>query len=177
VNARVLAATNRDLAAEVLAGRFRKDLFFRINVIDLHLPALRERKSDIPLLAKFFLNDLSRELGVPTAVFDPWDVEQMRRYDWPGNVRELRNVIERSLLLGKPPSHYLEPCDGSADADEAPGNPLSLENVEKSHIIAALRAAGGNKTVAARTLGVSRKTVERKLKEWGKPFGAAAMTN
>jgi DNA-binding NtrC family response regulator len=117
---------------------------------------------------------LSRELGVPMPALDPWDVEQMRRYDWPGNVRELRNVIERSLLLGKPPSHYLEPCDGCAEPEAAPENRLLLENVEKTHIMAALRAAGGNKTVAARALGVSRKTVERKLKEWEKPFGAAA---
>ncbi|MGB0128166.1 MAG: sigma-54 dependent transcriptional regulator, partial [Rhodocyclaceae bacterium] len=178
VNTRVLAATNRDLAAEVLAGRFRKDLYYRINVIDVHLPALRERKSDIPLLASFFLKALSRELGLPAPVLDSWDVERMQRYGWPGNVRELRNVIERSLLLGKPPSHYLAPCDPCPELDEdAPENPLSLENVEKSHIMAALRAASGNKTVAARTLGVSRKTVERKLKEWGKPCSSAQSAN
>jgi DNA-binding NtrC family response regulator len=183
VNARVIAATNRDLAAEVLAGRFRKDLYYRINVVDLRLPPLRERKGDIPPLAGYFLNVLSAELGVPTPELTSWDLQQLTRYDWPGNCRELRNVIERSLLLGKPVAHYL--CESHAHALEeavAPGSPTasqatgslepasleaaSLETVQRSHIMNALAVAGGNKTVAARALGVSRKTIERKLKEW-----------
>jgi DNA-binding NtrC family response regulator len=168
VNARVIAATNRDLAAEVLAGRFRKDLYYRINVVDLRLPPLRERKGDIPHLAGYFLNVLSAELGVPTPELTPRDIEQLSGYDWPGNCRELRNVIERSLLLGKPVAHYL--CESHASApdesDGRPSQPASLETVQRSHILNALAVAGGNKTVAARALGVSRKTVERKLKEW-----------
>ncbi len=168
VNARVIAATNRDLAAEVLAGRFRKDLYYRINVVDLRLPPLRERKGDIPHLTDYFLNVLSGELGVPTPELSPWDLEQLSSYDWPGNCRELRNVIERSLLLGKPVAHYL--CESHVPAvDESDGRGMqaaSLESMQRSHIMNALAAAGGNKTVAARALGVSRKTVERKLKEW-----------
>ncbi len=169
VNARVIAATNRDLADEVAAGRFRKDLFYRLNVVDLELPPLRERKSDIPWLADHFLEVLSAELSVPKPGLTGWDVELLKSCDWPGNCRELRNVIERSLLLGKPIGHFV--CPSSEVASEgdtvvAATDGLSLEAVERAHILRALNAAGGNKSVAARALGVSRKTVERKLKKW-----------
>ncbi len=174
VNARVIAATNRELPAEVLAGRFRKDLYYRINVIELRLPPLRERQSDIPRMARHFLEVLSAELGLPNPGLTAWDREQLIAYDWPGNCRELRNVIERSLLLGKPVSHYLALSDTQAPTvpAERPANPHSLEHMERSHIMSALAAADGNKSVAARTLGVSRKTIERKLKEWGDPCRA-----
>jgi DNA-binding NtrC family response regulator len=168
VNARVIAATNRYLPDEVVAGRFRKDLFYRLNIVELRLPPLRERRSDIPRLARFFMNIFSAELGVPTQELPASDLEQLMRYDWPGNIRELRNVIERSLLLGTPPSNYVSETDPSEAEDEAlSSNPSSLDHVERSHILNALRAADGNKTEAARILGVSRKTVGRKLKEWG----------
>ena len=167
-NARVITATNRDLAAEVLAGRFRKDLYYRINVIGLHLPPLRERKSDIARLTRLYLHILSIEVGVPTPELDPCDLDHLLRYDWPGNIRELRNVIERSLLLGKPLSHFLAINDPPAKPSEPLSqSPQSLEHLELSHILKALRDANGNKTAAARTLGVSRKTVERKLKRMG----------
>jgi DNA-binding NtrC family response regulator len=167
-NARVITATNRDLAAEVLAGRFRKDLYYRINVIGLHLPPLRERKSDIARLARLYLHILSIEVGVPTPELDPCDLDHLLRYDWPGNIRELRNVIERSLLLGKPLSHLLAVNDPPAQPSERPSqSPQSLEHMECSHILKALRDANGNKAAAARSLGVSRKTVERKLKRMG----------
>ncbi|MBK1723962.1 sigma-54-dependent transcriptional regulator [Thiocystis violacea] len=172
VNARVIAATNRDLAAEVLAGHFRKDLYYRINVVDLRLPPLRERRGDIPFLADYFLNILSTELGVPNAALSPWDLEQLMGYDWPGNCRELRNVIERSLLLGKPVAQLLcvTPPQAPGESESALGSgPASLERVQRAHILSALAAADGNKTVAARALGVSRKTVERKLKDWSQP--------
>ena len=171
VNARVIAATNRDLAAEVLAGRFRKDLYYRINVVDIRLPPLRERKGDIPFLAGYFLNVLGAELGVPKAdELSPWDLEQLMGYDWPGNCRELRNVIERSLLLGKPVAHLLSPTSVGTPVTveaEAGTDSGSLKRLQRSHMLSALAAAGGNRTAAARALGVSRKTVERKLKEWG----------
>jgi transcriptional regulator with PAS, ATPase and Fis domain len=164
-SARVITATNRDLVAEVLAGRFRKDLYYRINVIALHLPPLRERKTDIARLARLYLNIMSVEVGVPTPELDAYNLEQLTRYDWPGNIRELRNVIERSLLLGKPVSHFISANDLVESVSQpSPSNPLSLEQVEQSQILKVLRAANGNKTAAARTLGVSRKTVERKLK-------------
>ena len=194
VNARVIAATNRDLAAEVLAGNFRKDLYYRINVVDLRLPPLRERSSDIPHLADFFLSALAAELAVPKPELTPWDLQQMAAYDWPGNCRELRNVIERSLLLGKPVAHFICASLGQTSSDQAlaqatsaaasPGSPTvaatappaaPLEAVERTHILNAIATANGNKTVAARTLGVSRKTIERRLKEWSsEPSGQAA---
>ena len=168
VNTRVLAATSRDLAAEVLAGRFRKDLYYRINVIGLHLPPLRERKGDIACLARLFLNTLSVELGIATPELEPWDLEQLLHYDWPGNIRELRNVTERSLLLGRPLSHFIDVSDLHDPVPKAAApNAASLEDVERSHILGVVRAASGNKAAAARTLGISRKTVERKLREWG----------
>ncbi len=168
VNTRVIAATNRHLPDEVLAGRFRKDLYYRLNIVELRLPPLRERKSDIPRLARFFINIFSAELGVPAPELSASDLEVLMRYDWPGNIREFRNVIERSLLLGSPPSHYVDSKDiTEAEQEAPPANPLSLDNIERSHILKALRAADGNKTEAARILGVSRKTVGRKLKEWG----------
>ena len=168
VNARVIAATNRDLAAEVLAGRFRKDLFYRINVVEVRLPPLRERKKDVPRLTRFFLDSLADELGVRAPALDSAELGRLIGYHWPGNIRELRNVIERALLLGKPPSSFLADADALANDDEAQRAPppQSLEDVQRAHILNALLAAGGNKTVAARNLGVSRKTVERKLKEW-----------
>jgi two-component system NtrC family response regulator len=167
VDARVIAATNRDLAAEVLAGRFRKDLYYRINVVDLRLPPLRERKGDIEHLARYFLNVLSAELGVPTPELTAWDVQQLTAYNWPGNCRELRNVIERSLLLGSPVAQYVRESAAHTEEESDDVSPTSsLEAVQRSHIMNALAVAGGNKTAAARALGVSRKTVERKLKEW-----------
>jgi len=178
VNTRVIAATNRDLAAEVRAGRFRQDLYYRINVVDLRLPPLRERKNDIPALTRYFLDTLSAELGLTPPDMDPGDMHQLISYDWPGNIRELRNVIERALLLGKPPSCCLADAtarkavpDDLGDEQEVPaaasfGGPQSLETMQRQHIMNALVATGGNKTAAARNLGVSRKTIERKLKEW-----------
>ena len=168
VNARIIAASNRDLADEVAAGRFRKDLFYRLNVVDLELPPLRERKSDIPWLAEHFLDLLAAELSVTKPGLTGWDVELLKSYDWPGNCRELRNVIERSLLLGKPIGHFVCPSNGVDEGDKvaATTDGLSLEAVERAHILRAVNAAGGNKSVAARVLGVSRKTVERKLKKW-----------
>jgi DNA-binding NtrC family response regulator len=166
VDVRIIAATNRDLGAEVQAGRFREDLFYRLNVVAVRLPPLRERPEDIPNLARFFLERLSAELGVPQPEVDGWDMEQLRRYDWPGNVRELRNVIERCLLLGRRPGGCIAAETGSA-AGSAAGEPdVSLEAVEKRHILTVLEAARGNKSAAARELRISRKTLERKLKRW-----------
>jgi DNA-binding NtrC family response regulator len=167
VNTRVIAATNRHLPDEVQAGRFRKDLYYRLNIVELRLPPLRERKSDIPRLTRFFSTIFSAELGLPAPELNASDLEALIRYDWPGNIRELRNVVERSLLLGCPPSHYVIPVERAEKQEANPSsNPLSLDNAERSHIMKALQAADGNKTEAARILGVSRKTVGRKLKEW-----------
>ncbi len=167
VDVRIVAATNRELLDEVSAGRFREDLYYRLNVVALRLPPLRERREDIPPLARHFIDALSRELGVPLPAWDHWDLDALEGYDWPGNVRELRNVIERCLLLGRRPGHCLgEHRPGQAEP--AAGAPdLRLAAVERAHILRVLELAGGNKSDAARRLDVSRKTLERKLKAWG----------
>jgi two-component system NtrC family response regulator len=168
VDVRIIAATNRDLAAEVTAGRFREDLFYRLNVLSVRLPPLRERTEDIPSLTRFFLEHLSTELGLPAPGIDDWDLDQLCRYDWPGNVRELRNVIERCLLLGRRPGQCIAPDQtaGAAVAAVAGEPDLSLQALEKRHILSVLETCAGNKSAAARELGVSRKTLERKLKVW-----------
>jgi DNA-binding NtrC family response regulator len=174
VNARVIAATNRQLANEMNAGNFREDLFFRLNVLAIMVPPLRERPEDIPALAAHFSSLLASELGVAPIPFAHEDIAQMQRYAWPGNVRELKNVIERSLLLGTLPRECFTDVAGAAHSGAgAPAGqvlPLSwsLEEVEKHHMLRVLESNDGNKSRAARSLGVSRKTLERKLKGWGK---------
>jgi two-component system NtrC family response regulator len=166
VDTRVITASNRSLAAEVRAGRFREDLFFRLDVLAITVPALRERVEDIAELARHFCTTLSAVLGVPPLPLGHTDIRALEGYGWPGNVRELRNVIERSLLLGRLPGESLG--TGMQQAGDAGGMPLdwSLADVEKHHILRVLDAANRNKSEAARRLGVSRKTLERKLKAW-----------
>ncbi|MEJ2061525.1 MAG: sigma-54 dependent transcriptional regulator [Gammaproteobacteria bacterium] len=172
VDVRVIAASNRDLSEEVAAGRFREDLFYRLNILNMRIPPLRERLEDIPVLARHFSALLSKELGMPPVVLDDDELQRLQHYSWPGNVRELRNVIERSLLLGKRPSEGLNQVQTARSEEETgPGQPrggeeLSLAELEQRHILATLDATGGNKSEAARRLGVSRKTLERKLKSW-----------
>ena len=166
VDVRIIAATNRTLSAEVAAGRFREDLFYRLNVVAVRLPPLRERRDDVVVLARHFLGRLSAELGIPAPEWDGWDLDQLCRYDWPGNVRELRNVIERCLLLGRRPGRCLGESQGGGSDSTQDEPDLSLAGVERSHILRVLEVAAGNKSEAARRLGVSRKTLERKLKAW-----------
>ena len=175
VDARVIAASNRELAAEVRAGRFREDLFFRLDVLSIWVPPLRRRVEDIGELARHFSETLARELGVPPVPFQHEDIRALEHYAWPGNVRELRNVIERSLLLGRLPAELLGAAGAPREPAAAGGLPLdwSLAEVEKHHMLRVLDAADGNKSEAARRLGVSRKTLERKLKTWSRDAPAA----
>ncbi|QDF98876.1 sigma-54-dependent Fis family transcriptional regulator [Azoarcus sp. DD4] len=165
VDVRIIAASNRDLAAEVAAGRFRQDLYFRLAVVELRIPALRERVEDIPDLVQHFMTLLSAQLGVAPLALSHELVTRLAAYAWPGNVRELRNLVERSLILGGFPTAML------AAAQREPVAPaeldLTLEEVEKRHILRVVEACGGNKAEAARRLGVSRKTLDRKFAEWG----------
>ncbi len=160
VDVRVVAATNRDLRAEVAAGRFREDLFYRLEVVTVTIPPLRERRADIADLALHFNAQLSTRLGLPPLNLGPADLARLAAYAWPGNVRELRNLIERSLILGS------LPATGEAAGFSDP-LPLSLAEVEKRHILAVLDQCGGNRARAAALLGVSRKTLDRKAIEWG----------
>ncbi len=163
VDIRIVAATNRNLADEVRHGRFRQDLFYRLDVVNIVIPPLRQRREDIVPLASHFAAQLASHLGLPVVPLDADTVARLQSYGWPGNVRELRNLVERSLILGYFPLDAL-PEEG---VSESAASAAALDAVAKSHILEVLAACGGNKSEAARRLGVSRKTVERKLAQWG----------
>jgi two-component system response regulator HydG len=174
VDIRLIAATNKDLEAEVKAGRFREDLFYRLNVIPIHLPPLRKRKEDIPLLAEHFF-DIYREKNKSSSKgFLPKTLDLMIRYEWPGNVRELENVVERAVLLCR--DEYISAHDLPPEIQGAEGKDQSLvsipsgmtiKEIEKEAILQTLAETGGSRTQTARILGVSRKTLQNKLKEYG----------
>ena len=168
IDVRIIAATNRDLENEVEKGNFREDLFYRLNVVSIRMPSLSERKEDIPLLARYFSETLSAQLGVEAIPFNHQDLIGLQSYNWPGNIRELKNIIERSLLLGKTPIdciHKNSNTNKKTSGTDYPGN-WSMQDVEKHHMQSVLKAVDGNKSEAARRLGVSRKTLERKFQAW-----------
>lgn len=166
VDVRILAATNRELAQEVKQGKFRHDLFYRLNVLSIRLPPLRERGRDVELLAQHFINRLSNELGVEPLLLDKAEIMRLQNYGWPGNVRELKNVIERALLLGVMPSQCLSGTPVGVKFKTETDDVILLEEVEKRHILRVLEMEDSNKSAAARQLGISRKTLERKLNAW-----------
>lgn len=168
VDVRIVAATNVNLDIEVKRGRFRQDLFYRLQVMPIEMPPLRSRREDIELLANYFIKVFAKKLRIDALHIAPDLLARMQAYEWPGNVRELRNFIERSLILGYFPKEDL-PLNLNLDEREepqtdAPGE--SLEQIEKAHILRVLNACSGNKSEAARRLGVSRKTLERKCMAW-----------
>jgi two-component system response regulator HydG len=177
VEVRVIAATNRDLVRAIEAGSFREDLYYRLNVVTLHLPALRERREDIPLLAKHFYEMFARKNHKRIKGFTPQAMDRLQRYSWPGNVRELMNAIERAVVLTR--SEYLteqelppltgEEPEGEGDTSNGRQVPadMPLEEVERETIMRTLESAGGNKSEAARRLGITRKTLRKKLKNYG----------
>ncbi|MEJ2726785.1 MAG: sigma-54 dependent transcriptional regulator [Deltaproteobacteria bacterium] len=173
VDVRVIAATNRDLLQDMEAGRFREDLYYRLNVVNLDIPPLRHRREDIPLLAQHFLKGFSEKNRKEFKGFTPQAMDRLLKYDWPGNVRELMNAVERSVVLGR--SEYLDVDDVPLVPGESPeekaASPLpeelSLEEVEKTTILNVLESTGGNKSEAARRLGITRKTLTSKLKKYG----------
>lgn len=162
LNLRFLFATNADLKQAVDEGRFRADLYHRINVVNIAMPHLKERKEDIVELAALFMSEFSRSLGMPALELNEEVLLKLSRYDWPGNVRELRNLIERSVILGAFPDEFAG--NGRMTGTQAIE---TLELVEQRHIMAVLDACGGNRAEAARRLGVARKTVDRKCAAWG----------
>jgi transcriptional regulator with PAS, ATPase and Fis domain len=173
VKFRLIAACNRDLRAEASAGRFRVDLFYRLSVTSLHIPALRERKQDLPELVEHFTRDVSRRHGVPVKRFAPEVMMAFARYSWPGNLRELRNAIEVMLLMAEGDVVDLStlPDDLSATADEPnskgpPELPSGLEEVERDVIGATLRLHQGNLARAAKDLRISRSTLYLKVKKY-----------
>lgn len=166
VDVRIVTASNRDLVAEVAGGRFRQDLYYRLAVVDIAIPALRDRSQDVGELVAHFMNVLSAQLGVAPLPLRQDVLEKLGAYSWPGNVRELKNFVERSLILGCFPVEALLGRRGSVAAESCDDLTLSLEEVEKRHIVRVLAVLDGNKSEAARRLGVSRKTLERKFAEW-----------
>ncbi|WP_028488283.1 sigma-54-dependent transcriptional regulator [Thiothrix lacustris] len=166
IDVRILAATNRELVQRVKEGLFRQDLFYRLNVLSIRLPPLRERGQDVDLLAHHFSKRLSGELGVNALPLDRAEIMRLQAYDWPGNVRELKNVIERALLLGIMPSQCLAGTPSGRKLPVLKEEALLLEDVEKQHILRVLALEDSNKSAAARQLGISRKTLERKLNGW-----------
>ncbi len=176
VDVRVIAATNRDLKAEIKGGRFREDLYYRLNVVTLAVPALRERREDIPLLAQHFLDIFAEKNRKQIKGFTPQAMDRLGRYDWPGNVRELMNAVERGVILCR--GDYVSEMDFPLSVSDvlAPEQEsvreelladLPLEEVEKVTILKTLESAGGNKSETARRLGITRRTLHKKLKKYG----------
>jgi two-component system response regulator HydG len=181
VDVRVVTATNRDLRSEVKEGRFRQDLFFRLNVVNLHVPILRERREDILPLARFFLNRYAVDFKKKVTGFSPAAIDKMRLYAWPGNVRELQNAVERAVLLcdGEiiDTSHLT--MEGRFDEDDvAYGDTLNLEHLERAAIVRALQATRGVQKEAAQLLGISPRVLNYKIQilniDW-KVYRTAAM--
>ena len=178
VDFRLVAATNRNLAQMVAEGKFREDLYYRLNVIDIRMPALKDHPEDIPALVDRFLKEFAKKNGSPATGISPRALHALCSYAWPGNVRQLRNVVEKMVVLGSgptleeddlpseitAPSSATEPAPATA---AVPAAAQSLADAEKGQIAAALRACRGNKTKAAELLGISRRTLHRKIKEWG----------
>lgn len=174
VDVRIIAATNRNLQKEVEAGRFREDLFYRLNVIALEVPALRVRKDDIPLLAQKFVENFARANRKSIKGFSPQAMDLLMRYDWPGNVRELENAMERAVILtvGEYVTERSLPLaiqQMSGNAAAVPSGILankSLDDIEKEAISATLAETADNKSEAARRLGITRATLHSKLKKY-----------
>jgi two-component system response regulator HydG len=175
VDTRVIAATNKDLKSEIQEGRFREDLYFRVNVVMLNVPPLRERREDIPLLADFFLKQYAEKNHRLIKGFTPLATDLLMRFDWPGNVRELENVTERAVIMARgdviTPDEFpetlrsLDPDLKKSSIDLSPGR--SLKAVEKEMILRTLEDSNGNRTHAAKILGISRRTLQLKLKDYG----------
>lgn len=175
VDTRVIAATNKNLETEIEEGRFREDLYYRLNVVTLAVPPMRERREDIPNLADFFLKRYADKNQRLIKGFTPRATDLLMRYDWPGNVRELENIIERAVIMARGemitpmefPDNLKELDDDLKDVqiNLTPGR--SLKEVEKTMILRTLEETGGNRTHAAKILGISRRTLQLKLKEYG----------
>ncbi|HQU45957.1 MAG: sigma-54-dependent Fis family transcriptional regulator [Planctomycetia bacterium 21-64-5] len=176
VDVRVIAATNRDLEKDVAEGRFRRDLYFRLHVLEIYVPPLRKRPEDIPELAHYFFHKYNLETGRRLRGFTPEATEQMLRYRWPGNVRELKNVVERAVVLAE--GEFIDQGDvmlsklpttgdtGDLLSTNQEFKPISLAEMERRHILATLKSTGWNKSQTAHLLGIERSTLDRKIRRY-----------
>jgi DNA-binding NtrC family response regulator len=173
VDVRVVAATNRNLADEVAAGRFRQDLYYRLRVIELRVPPLRDRPEDVLPLARVFLSETARRMARKLTGFTPRAADQLLRYEWPGNVREVQNAIEHAVALAVGSRVEVEDLPeelrGAMPRPRPIGRTRPLEDVEREYILAAVESAGGNRTHAAADLGIGLATLKRKLQRYGAP--------
>ena len=176
IDVRVVAATARDLEADVADGKFRADLYYRVNVVRIHLPSLRERTEDVPELVRHFIDRFNRRLGLQVAGAAPATMRALMEYPWPGNVRELENVIERAMVLADGPQLGVEQLPGLGTASSSPGaapSPLDLsvkrrtEALERALITEALERTRGNRTRAAKLLDLSHRALLYKIREYG----------
>jgi two-component system, NtrC family, nitrogen regulation response regulator NtrX len=179
VDARVLAATNKDLPVEIRAGRFREDLYFRLNVVPVFVPPLRDRQEDIPLLAEHFMAVLAKEYGRRPKVFEGDAMAALQQYSWPGNVRELRNLVERLMIMV--PGDRVSARDisfldvgavSTSDTNSRPVAPLgplhdARDQFEREYILRALAAQQGNISRTAEMLGIERSNLYRKMRGFG----------
>ncbi len=179
VDVRLVTATNRNLEEEVVSGRFREDLYYRLKVVQLHVPPLREREEDIPLLAHHFLQKYAEKNRRVVKGFTPGAMDTLLKHPWPGNVRELENTVERAVILlrGDYVTERELPFGMASGPASATGSPVqaeipaegrSLEEIEREAILATLESTGGNKSEAARRLGITRKTLLKKLRKYGR---------
>ncbi len=186
VDVRIIAATNKDLRKEVEEGRFREDLFFRLNVLALRTPPLRERHGDIPELVRYFLEVFGKKYNRPNLAITPAVLALFEEYRWPGNVRELENIVERLVIFSRGRIIDVEDLglagvrigeriekggtgalSKTQEGQGLDGSVMNLEELEKRHILSVLEKTGGNRSEAARLLGIDRKTLRQKLKKWG----------
>jgi DNA-binding NtrC family response regulator len=177
VDFRLVAATNRDLEKEVAAGKFREDLYYRLKVVTLRIPPLRERRADVPLLVEHYLTQLCAEHGKEPKRLAPAAAEALAAYDWPGNVRELRNVVETVVVFHQGEEVRAEDLpaeiwrEGAARRSEAPiqaseGPPRTMDEIERQAILETLSRTGGHRAQAASLLGIGLRTLQRKLKDY-----------
>jgi NtrC-family two-component system response regulator AlgB len=171
LDVRVVAATNRDLERDVATGRFRADLFYRIHVVPIELPPLRERREDVRLLAEHFLAEGRSAAGRGPRRISPEAAAALERYPWPGNVRELRNAIERALILARgqvlEPESFPERIAASASSTPVLGGAFTVDEIEREHVLRVM-AHTATMEEAARVLGIDASTLWRKRKKWGR---------
>ncbi len=173
VDTRLIAATNRDLQEMVREGSFREDLYFRLNVVQITMPPLRDRSEDLPVLLNHFLQEFAKENGIEAPTFEPGAMQCLRRYSWPGNIRELRNFAENVVVLHRGSVIHDYDLEAkfrgetrSIDGERTVVSPLDKEENEKRLLREALADAKGNRTKAAKLMGISRRTLHRKLQQW-----------